>query len=219
MPVLSLPLGHHAALRERVRKFTDALVHATPSIAGIDPSIMVDPRRLSFLLAPMTLDDTTLPQARELLTSLRPRLLDMIAASTESTGKLQAPLTSFRVLRPYGDDPRTTNVLLLGPHRTGNVWKPLWSVASEYGFSFRPCDVFLALVVAEVHKTFSEAGLVDANRKIPKVCPRISLPSQRITFTFHPSISISVHLGLSRFVLLISLLTWLTCSNRFIQPS
>jgi activating signal cointegrator complex subunit 1 len=127
-----MPLGHHAALRERVTKFTDALVGANPPIEGIHPSIMINPRRLSFPIARLHLDDTTFPKAQELLTSLGPQLLALISAfNTNSPNrKLRAPLTQLRVSRPQNDDLSQTHVAFVGTSRSDPEWQALWTVAS-----------------------------------------------------------------------------------------
>jgi activating signal cointegrator complex subunit 1 len=53
--VLSLPIGHHPALRTRVQAFTDALLSADPPIPGLDATVVVPPRRLHLTLGVMSL--------------------------------------------------------------------------------------------------------------------------------------------------------------------
>ncbi|KAJ7613039.1 AKAP7 2'5' RNA ligase-like domain-containing protein [Roridomyces roridus] len=83
---LSVPLGHHPALRDRIHQFHDSLMPAagtTPTIEGLDRSILVDPRRLHFTLGVMALSSAdgeqssngkTLSAAIDLLRSLTPEL-------------------------------------------------------------------------------------------------------------------------------------------------
>ncbi|KAJ7457885.1 kinase A anchor protein [Mycena latifolia] len=65
---LSLPLGHHPDLRNRIREFHQKVlptVDATAdvvAIEGLDKSILVDPRRLHFTIGVMTLSKN-LPEA------------------------------------------------------------------------------------------------------------------------------------------------------------
>ncbi|KAJ7689596.1 AKAP7 2'5' RNA ligase-like domain-containing protein [Mycena rosella] len=90
LSVLSLPLGHHPGLRERIREFHQSLLTSggstTPdvvAIEGLDRSILVDPRRLHFTIGVMTLtskDESetsktkTLRDAISLLHSLAPEI-------------------------------------------------------------------------------------------------------------------------------------------------
>jgi activating signal cointegrator complex subunit 1 len=124
-------------LRERVTRFTDALVNATPPIPGIDRSIMVDPRRLSIPLVRMSLDDETLPKAKDALTALRPQVLDIIAAlnTGSSNVRLRAPLTQIRVTRPYRNDIRHAHVMFAGASRSDPDWQALWTLAGKLPLS------------------------------------------------------------------------------------
>ncbi|KAJ7239168.1 kinase A anchor protein [Mycena haematopus] len=54
---LSLPLGHHPALRDRIREFHEKIFPPgdTAAIEGLDRSILVDPRRLHLTIGVMAL--------------------------------------------------------------------------------------------------------------------------------------------------------------------
>ncbi|KAJ7762619.1 hypothetical protein B0H16DRAFT_1719067 [Mycena metata] len=88
---LSLPLGHHPELRDKIKEFHRRLLppsDAVPAIEGLDPSILVDPRRLHLTIGVMTLSaaesqqpdtpDTpkarTISEAITLLHSLAPEI-------------------------------------------------------------------------------------------------------------------------------------------------
>jgi activating signal cointegrator complex subunit 1 len=53
---ISLPLGHHEELRRRASALTDSWLGLEPCAAGLDPSIVIPPRRLHLTLAVMALD-------------------------------------------------------------------------------------------------------------------------------------------------------------------
>ncbi|EIM84322.1 uncharacterized protein STEHIDRAFT_159005 [Stereum hirsutum FP-91666 SS1] len=52
---ISLPIGHHEALRASISNFTSALLQSTPPITGFDKSIVISPRRLHLTLGVMSL--------------------------------------------------------------------------------------------------------------------------------------------------------------------
>ncbi|KAJ7849419.1 kinase A anchor protein [Mycena olivaceomarginata] len=61
---LSLPLGHHPALRDRIQEFHRRLLPSgdtNPAIEGLDQSILVDPRRLHLTIGVMALSSTESP--------------------------------------------------------------------------------------------------------------------------------------------------------------
>jgi AKAP7 2'5' RNA ligase-like domain len=53
---LALPIGHHTELRNTVSSLTSSWLAHQPPIEGLDPSIVVQPRRLHFTLGVMTLN-------------------------------------------------------------------------------------------------------------------------------------------------------------------
>jgi len=48
---LALPIGHHAELRDAVSALTSSWLAHKPPIEGLDPSIVINPRRLHLTLA------------------------------------------------------------------------------------------------------------------------------------------------------------------------
>jgi hypothetical protein len=146
--VLSLPLGHHAGLRERVTKFTSALLNSPRRIPGLHETIVMKPHRMRFNLGVMPLDDgtdvsgddgaggspRTLDDARALLAALRPRLLKIISSpsyGTSTPGKLRAPLTQMSISNAVKGDPRQAHALYLGLPE-GAELRILSAVASAY---------------------------------------------------------------------------------------
>ncbi|KAJ7070127.1 kinase A anchor protein [Mycena amicta] len=83
---LSLPIGHHPELRDRVRALHEKIVPSGPdsticAIEGIDKSILVDPRRLHFTLGVMALStkDSEEPEAEDSETPRKRTLTEAIA--------------------------------------------------------------------------------------------------------------------------------------------
>lgn len=62
---VSLPLGHDAALRQRVKALTDVLATADPPPSGFDPSIVIPERRLHLTLAVCALRGQTEPSSKD----------------------------------------------------------------------------------------------------------------------------------------------------------
>lgn len=52
---LALPIGHHAALRSTISTLTSSWLAHEPPIDGLDPSIVINPRRLHLTLGVMAL--------------------------------------------------------------------------------------------------------------------------------------------------------------------
>jgi len=52
---LALPIGHHAALRSAISALTSSWLAHEPPIDGLDPSIIINPRRLHLTLGVMAL--------------------------------------------------------------------------------------------------------------------------------------------------------------------
>jgi activating signal cointegrator complex subunit 1 len=134
-----MPIGHHPALRERVTKFTDALCANSAAIPGMDKSIVIMPRRLRFTLGAMTLSGgagdvpakphKSLAEAQEVLQSLQPRLLEMLAKAP-SPGKLRVPLSRLDVVHPYHNNPRTVHSVFVGPGKEDAEYATFHAVAS-----------------------------------------------------------------------------------------
>lgn len=149
--------GHHPALRTRISTFTDSLLMSEPPIPGLDPSIIIAPRRLHLTLGVMSLTPAapanegtgalagaasglqsaegvgqakTLEAARNLLASLRPRVLELLqrsdrkpaapvaAATGKATfgdGRLHVPLACVDIMNPERGDLEGAHILYAGP--------------------------------------------------------------------------------------------------------
>ena len=132
---LALPIGHHPELRNAISTLTSSWLAYEPAIEGLDPSIVVHPRRLHLTLGVMTLTsgsssnkyptannsghrqeqeqeqqeqrDLDLPSAAALLDSLAPRLRALLAQNP-----LRVPLGGLKVMQP---DPARAHVLYAEP--------------------------------------------------------------------------------------------------------
>src|ERR1700761_7097965 len=100
---LALPLGHHAGLRNAVQALTTSWLSHDPPIDGLDPSIVVQPRRLHLTLGVMALSTDTGTQenahdlngAARLLAGLTPRIHAALARAP-----LRVPLGRLAVMQP-----------------------------------------------------------------------------------------------------------------------
>ncbi|KAJ7159062.1 kinase A anchor protein [Mycena crocata] len=115
---LSLPLGHHPELRERIRELHQKVLPSgdvAVDIEGLDKSILVDPRRLHFTIGVMTLssedspspetqitDRKTLAEAIALLHSLAPEIKkitqELVMLSLDEMGVLKTKRKQAGVL-------------------------------------------------------------------------------------------------------------------------
>ncbi|KZV67917.1 hypothetical protein PENSPDRAFT_653651 [Peniophora sp. CONT] len=160
---ISLPIGHHASLRTRISAFTSALVAAEPTITGLDPSIVISPRRLHLTLGVMSLNqpsapsqssqeqqtaqpERTLARATELLRTLRPKVLEMLDGKPLNIG-----LERMDIMPPERGDAERAHVLWVGP-----------DLGSEDGKR-------LKAVCKMIQKTFMDAGLVVDERRELKI--------------------------------------------------
>jgi len=172
---ISLPLGHHVSLRERISTFTTALQYTQPPMAGLDESIIIAPRRLHLTLGVMSLDSIasqtslstagssaspvasesrpkTLPSALSLLTDLRPRILDILGNQT-----LRVPLNRMDIMKPDHGDLEKAHVLWVGP-----------LMEDEDGMRLKN-------VCMLVNRAFLDAGLViDEHRPLKLHCTIIN---------------------------------------------
>ncbi|KIY45498.1 hypothetical protein FISHEDRAFT_61214 [Fistulina hepatica ATCC 64428] len=152
---LSLSLASHENLQRKLLEFNQALSALSPSIRGLDKTILVDPRRIHLTLGVMTLSETpttsedekTLTSALSFLASLRRRLLEM----TSNAGKVDVPLNRLGLLKP---ERRGTfgNVLWVGPDETDVNAQTLKSI----------CDF--------VHDAFKQEGFVVETRPLKLHC-------------------------------------------------
>ncbi|KII90527.1 hypothetical protein PLICRDRAFT_536428 [Plicaturopsis crispa FD-325 SS-3] len=133
---IALPIGHHAPLRERISSFMSALQAADPKIEGLHESIIIAPRRLHFTLGVMSLaasskstasssaesqPASTLDAAISLLQALRPRIIDLLAASP-----LRVTLDRMSIMPP---DRSGAHVLWLAPNEDNEETRRLRAVA------------------------------------------------------------------------------------------
>ncbi|KAF9237987.1 kinase A anchor protein [Melanogaster broomeanus] len=160
---LSLPIGHHISLQRYVSSFTKGLLETTPTLPGLDQSIVVAPRRLHLTLGIMSLVDPeqsnsdpnnessnsrkTLPEALSLLSSLRPLIMEMLCGNC-----LSVPLEVVNIMQPDGGDPDKAHVLWVGP-----------SLETEEGQR-------LMKVGEMVNKAFMQAGFIIDRRPLKLHC-------------------------------------------------
>ncbi|EGN97767.1 hypothetical protein SERLA73DRAFT_182510 [Serpula lacrymans var. lacrymans S7.3] len=160
---IALPIGHHRLLREKISTFTNAVTLSSPPISGLDKSIVVAPRRLHLTLGVMCLNPAlsgatstsqsfkTLPAALNLLSALKPRIMEMIGDK-----RLCVPLNFMDIMNPDRGDHDKAHVLWMGP-----------SLDSE--------DAQLLKRVCEmVTKAFTDAGFVTDRRPLKLHCTVIN---------------------------------------------
>ncbi|KAH9849437.1 AKAP7 2'5' RNA ligase-like domain-containing protein [Lenzites betulinus] len=136
--------GQHAALRERMGAFTDALLGATPAIPGLDSTVVVPPRRLHFTLGVMSLDtqpeseQRTLEKARAVLQVLRPRVLEALGGR-----RLSVRLDRMDVMRPERGDAERAHVMWVGPAQEGGSGRRLKRVAEMIAGAFKDAGLLI----------------------------------------------------------------------------
>ncbi|KAH9970923.1 AKAP7 2'5' RNA ligase-like domain-containing protein [Russula compacta] len=172
---LALPIGHHAGLRDAIAALTSSWLAHEPPIEGLDPSIVVHPRRLHFTLGVMALKDIPPPPpqssdrdrdrghghdlagATALLASLAPRVRALLAHNDP----LRVPLGRLAVMQP---DPARAHVLYVEPDLRSPDGQRLRAV----------CDL--------VRGAFKEAGfLADAQRPLKLHCTILNTKYRRRT--------------------------------------
>jgi activating signal cointegrator complex subunit 1 len=124
---LALPIGHHPELRNAMSALTSSWLEHEPPIEGLDPSIVVHPRRLHLTLGVMTLAPAPAPDpnpssegqergtrgtsdlagATALLESLAPRIRTVLAQSP-----LRVPLGRLAIMQ---SEPERAHVLYAEP--------------------------------------------------------------------------------------------------------
>ncbi|KAH9043549.1 AKAP7 2'5' RNA ligase-like domain-containing protein, partial [Lactarius deliciosus] len=153
---LALPIGHHADLRSTVQALTASWLAHDPPIDGLDPSIVVQPRRLHLTLGVMALapsppsraavdpaaepeTERDLAAAARLLADLAPRIRAILARAP-----LRVPLGRLTVMQP---DPMRAHVLYAEP-----------DISSPDGRRLRAvCEL--------IRDAFMEAGFLAADRR------------------------------------------------------
>ncbi|KAH8989573.1 AKAP7 2'5' RNA ligase-like domain-containing protein [Lactarius akahatsu] len=153
---LALPIGHHAHLRSTVQALTASWLAHDPPIDELDPSIVVQPRRLHLTLGVMALapsppsraavdpaaepeTERDLAAAARLLADLAPRIRAILARAP-----LRVPLGRLTVMQP---DPTRAHVLYAEP-----------DISSPDGRRLRTvCEL--------IRNAFMEAGFLAADRR------------------------------------------------------
>ncbi|TDL19159.1 hypothetical protein BD410DRAFT_792407 [Rickenella mellea] len=162
---LSIPLGHNAALCERLSTLTSDLLNASPSIPGLDPTIVVPGIRLHLTLGVMCLSDdmrnepetssvaqdaqnATLQNAITLLECIRPRLMSLMENKPR-----RVSFQRLDIMSPNRGDLEKAHIMWIGP-----------DVESEEGKRLQDfCEL--------IHKEFFQAGLVvDEQRPLKLHC-------------------------------------------------
>jgi activating signal cointegrator complex subunit 1 len=143
-----------------VSAFQSGLLESAPPIPGLDPSIVVHPRRLHLTLGVLPLaserkvsEGTTPPvgktvaQAQALLEELRPRILEVLDGE-----KLRVPLNVVDIMTPNRGDPHQAHILWAGLPAEG-------SVAAR-----------LKVVCELIHTTFKREGFIVEQRPLKLHC-------------------------------------------------
>ncbi|KAF9489912.1 hypothetical protein BDN71DRAFT_1400785, partial [Pleurotus eryngii] len=148
--------GTHSILRKRISSFTDALLNGVPAIAGLDSSIIIDPRRMHFTLGVMALNDhsdLSVSAALELLNSLKADILQILNEGADADGEpssqkllpLRIPLDTLGILKPEKEG--GGNVLWVGPD-VSSIPRLIYRVFRERGFivETRPLKLHCTLI-------------------------------------------------------------------------
>lgn len=178
--------------------FTNGLLEVTPALPGLDQSIVIPPRRLHLTLGVMSLEDSddsniafdgqasdsrkTISAALSLLTSLRPRISELLCGSP-----LKVPLHMMNIMPPDGGDPAKAHVLWFGPPHENEDAKLLQKVGGEWqscNNSFRFTDNMLEMV----NKTFVDAGFITELRPL-----KVRFVLCTILLTRHESVLHQLH--------------------------
>ncbi|KAI0032919.1 kinase A anchor protein, partial [Vararia minispora EC-137] len=156
--------GHHADLRARIDTLTSGLLASDPPIVGLDPSVIVQPRRLHFTLGTLSLDSpafsatasssqeatqlNTLEHASALLQAVQPRIIKLLAGRP-----LRIGLETIDMLQPERQRQGMAHVLVLCPDPKSDNGQRLRAV----------CDL--------VREAFSREGLLVNAKQSLKVRP------------------------------------------------
>src|SRR5258708_7629707 len=133
---LALPIGHHPELRNAMSALTSSWLAHEPPIDGLDPSIVIHPRRLHLTLGVMALTSSSNPNpdpgsrdlasATGLLTSLAPRIRTLLAQN-----HVRVPLGRLAIMQP---DPERAHVLYAEPDLRSSDGRRLRAVCDAYFF-------------------------------------------------------------------------------------
>lgn len=126
-----------------------ALLDNPPLVPGLDPSIVVHPRRLHLTLGVMALSPEppatdgdpltgvagkkTLSQALDLLNKLKPEIMDILRGEG-----LYVPLNQMSIMKPEHRDTSQAHVLWIGPSSVGSHAGRLRQVCGMYPTTIAP---------------------------------------------------------------------------------
>jgi len=168
---LSLPIGHHVSLQQSISSFTSGLLETTPSLPGLDRTVVVPPRRLHLTLGVMSLEEDpssltfdsqatdpkkTVAEALALLCSLRSQISDILRGA-----RLSVPLQLMNIMPPDRGDPDKAHVLWIGPSFENEATQRLREVGEM------------------VNKTFVEAGFIRDRRPLKLHCTILNTTYRR----------------------------------------
>ncbi|KAK7047348.1 hypothetical protein VNI00_006579 [Paramarasmius palmivorus] len=176
---LSLPLGQYPSLRTKVKTFQDELVNTSSNaIAGLDPSIIINPRRLHLTLGVMALQaeqstsgsdpGKTVQTALELLRSIQPRLVN--------EGALQVPLQRLGAF----ESKKGARVLWVSPDEEARQGESLEDRTHRERL-MRVCNL--------VHRTFKDAGYITDTRPLKLHCTIVNTSHRKPSSKRHLSFS------------------------------
>ncbi|KAF8580553.1 hypothetical protein K439DRAFT_1356664 [Ramaria rubella] len=161
---LSLPIGHHPALRDQWVQISSALLDSSPSIPGLHESIIVKPGGLHVTLGVLSLVSRerqqkktsrrhTIDEALRLLQSLEAPIKHLLANECP----LIIPLEFMDVMRSRPNQKlEQSHVMWAGPDLASNAGKRLNSV----------CEL--------IHATFKNAGMLQDDRPLKLHCTLIN---------------------------------------------
>ncbi|KAJ3920309.1 kinase A anchor protein [Lentinula edodes] len=173
------PIGHHPDLQDKMTKFQSSLLEG--SVDGLDPSILIKPRRLHFTLGVMSLSpqssissqsSTTVESVLTLLRSLQPQLTELCAVG--KSGTLQASLERLGAFESKDG----ARVMWVSP-RENEGWPE-----SEEELEER---VKLVRVADMVHRAFKDAEYITETRPLKLHCTLINT-SYRKPFSRKPQL-------------------------------
>ncbi|KAF8263706.1 AKAP7 2'5' RNA ligase-like domain-containing protein [Lactarius quietus] len=189
---LALPIGHHADLRNSVQTLTASWLAHDPPIDGLDPSIVVQPRRLHLTLGVMVLADSASEQEQEqekthdlagaarLLAELAPRIHTALGGAP-----LRVPLGRLAVMQP---DLTRAHVLYAEPdisspdgRRLRVVCELVRDAFTEAGFlavDRRPLKLHCTLLNTNYRRPMPDSGVLPGASPSPS---RLSPPTRATT--------------------------------------
>ncbi|KAJ3815223.1 kinase A anchor protein, partial [Lentinula aff. lateritia] len=174
--------GHHPDLQDKITIFQSSLLEG--SVNGLDPSILIKPRRLHFTLGVMSLSpvkqsrssissqNTTVESALTLLRSLQPQLTEVCAVG--KSGTIEASLERLGAFESKDG----ARVMWVSP-RENEEWPESKEESEE--------RVKLVRVADMVHRAFKDAGYITETRPLKLHCTLINT-SYRKPFSRKPQL-------------------------------